>query len=414
MKKLLAFLLTLTILFNLFGCSSKVQSPDLTKGVDKISTEKRDSDKSFLSSQIDFTLNLFQSSVQKDADKNVLISPLSIMLALAMTANGADNETLTEMESVLANGYTIKELNAYLKTYTDSLPSNKDSKLKIANSIWYKNSNNLSINEEFLQNNVSYYNAQIYSSEFNAQTLKDINAWVSKNTDGMIPEILNTIDSNAVMYLINALCFDAKWDEPYEKHQIRDFSFTSIDNSEQIVPMMFSDEHYYLDDGKATGFIKDYKDGAYRFAALLPNEDVGIYDYISGLTYDALIRTLSNAENTKVETAIPKFEGEYDIFLNDILKEMGMSSAFDSGAADFSKMGASGNGNLYIDFVLHKTYISIDEAGTKASAVTNIAMKESASMIEKQVLLDRPFIYMILDSNTNLPLFIGTVMNINK
>lgn len=417
MKRINCLLLSCILLLCLTACkSSQIQSTDLTGTIDSDSVQKRSSDDQFIASQMSFAVKLFQSSVQEDANKNVLISPLSVMPALAMTANGADGETKTEMESVLAKDVSIEELNEYLHTYIDSLPSNKDSKLQLANSIWYRDSEGLTINEDFLQKNADYYDAQIYTSEFNEQTLKDINTWVNENTDGMIEQILNQIDPAAVMYLINALCFDAEWETPYESYQVRDNTFTSIDGEKQQIAMMYGDESFYLSDEKATGFIKDYKDGAYRFVALLPNEDVSITDYISGLTYDSLLQTLQNAEETAVETGLPKFEGEYEITLNDILKTMGMPSAFDSKKADFSKMGTSDVGNLYIDFVLHKTFISVDELGTEAGAATVVAMmSESAAIPEqtkKQVVLNRPFVYMILDGETNLPIFIGTVMNL--
>lgn len=414
MKRINCLLLSCILLLCLTACkSSQIQSTDLTGTIDSDSVQKRSSDDQFIASQMSFAVKLFQSSVQKDANKNVLISPLSVVLALAMTANGADGKTKTEMESVLAKDVSIEELNEYLHTYIDSLPSNKDSKLQLANSIWYRDSEGLTINDDFLQKNADYYDAQIYTSEFNEQTLKDINTWVNENTDGMIEQILNQIDPAAVMYLINALCFDAEWETPYESHQVRDNTFTSIDGEKQQIAMMYGDESFYLSDAKATGFIKDYKDAAYRFAALLPNEDVSITDYISSLTYDGLLQTLQNAEETAVETGLPKFEGKYEITLNDILKTMGMPSAFDSEKADFSKMGTSDVGNLYIDFVLHKTFISVDELGTEAGAATVVAMgSESAAIIEKQVILNRPFVYMILDGETNLPIFIGTVINL--
>lgn len=180
---------------------------------------------------------------------------------------------------------------------------------------------------------------------------------------------------------------------------------------------MYSNEHRYLEDENATGFIKYYKDMSYGFAALLPNEDVSINEYVASLTGDKLHTMLNNCKNTSVETAIPKFDSEYDVEMSDILKTMGMPIAFDEEDADFSKLGTSTDGNISISRVLHKSFISVHEKGTKAGAATVVEMKNGSAMIKpddvKKVYLDRPFVYMIIDCETNIPIFIGTVMDVD-
>ncbi|MBR7084788.1 MAG: proteinase inhibitor I4 serpin, partial [Oscillospiraceae bacterium] len=178
----------------------------------------------------------------------------------------------------------------------------------------------------------------------------------------------------------------------------------------QKVQMMYSNnEYYYLEDAHATGFYKYYRGGDYAFAALLPEEGLSVDDYISGLTAESLQETLSNPVSIETHTVLPKFSYDYEITLNEALKEMGMPEAF-TGAANFSKMTVSDD--LYIGRVFHKTHIDVDEEGTKAAAVTVVEMNDGCAMKEpeyKTVTLDRPFVYMIVDRKTNLPVFMGAI-----
>ena len=257
------------------------------------------------------------------------------------------------------------------------------------------------------------YGAQAYKAAFDDQTLKDINNWVKDHTDGMIDSILNQIDEDAVMYLINALVFDAEWQHVYDKSDVYKGKFTNIGGIEKQVDMMHSEETVYLQDENAIGFMKPYSGSKYNFAVLLPNEGIDIYEYIAGLTGESLMETLSTPQLGMVMATLPKFSYEYELTMNDVLKELGMPSAFSGSTADFSKMAQSSRGNIYIGDVLHKTFISVDELGTKAGAITKVQMNdESAPMSEWVVTLNRPFIYMIIDNETNLPVFIGTVMDV--
>lgn len=427
LSKMLAFMLVIGMILPLTACNGTVKRADDTKAQQdtKIETDeltrdiKQDPQVSTVSLEgeqlkttqtaiTNFSVSLFQKSIEKD--KNVLISPLSVLTALSMTANGAKGETLEQMESVF--GMDMDTLNVYLKDYVENLPQGKAYKLQLANSIWFRDSDGFSVKDEFLQTNANYYDAEIYKSPFDDSTVKEINAWVDKNTDGMIKKILNKITSDNVMFLINALAFDAKWETPYEEYQVQDAAFTTEEGKQQEIEMMYSEEDYYIEDEKATGFIKKYKDGKYAFVGLLPNEGVSVAEYVEGLTGEGIGRMLANKEETMVDVALPKFTTEYEISLNQALTNMGMEAAFDGAVADFSGIGQSGNGNLYIEKVLHKTFIDVSPEGTKAAAVTSVEMNCEGAMIpEYRVYLDRPFVYMLIDCETNLPFFIGTQMS---
>ena len=411
---LLSILLVCSIVLNLTGCATKVQAADLMEGVKANTVPGKAADDAFAQSQMRLAVDLFQSSVLESKDENVLISPLSIQLALAMTANGADGNTKAEMEALLGGEISLEDLNEYLYSYVNNLPSAEKYKLQIANSIWFRDDEGrLQVEKGFLQKNADYYGAQAYKAVFDDQTLKDINNWVKDHTDGMIDSILDQIDEDAVMYLINALVFDAEWQHVYDKSDVYKGKFTNIGGTEKQVDMMHSEETVYLQDENAIGFMKPYSGSKYNFAVLLPNEGVDIYEYIAGLTGESLMETLSTPQLGMVMATLPKFSYEYELTMNDVLKELGMPSAFIGDTADFSKMAHSSRGNIYIGDVLHKTFISVDELGTKAGAVTKVQMNdESAPMSEWVVTLNRPFVYMIIDNETNLPVFIGTVMDV--
>lgn len=354
----------------------------------------------------DFAIRLFKESL--DHEGNTMISPISVLCALAMTANGADNNTLAQMEEVF--GLNIGELNEILSAYMNSLPSTEYDKLSIANSIWFRD-NGIDVEQDFLQTNGDYYGADLYAAPFDDVTKDEINGWVNENTDGMIPSILDEIPESAVMYLINAVAFDAEWSSPYQEYQLDDDAvFTREDGSTETITLMHSTESRYLEDETTTGFIKNYKNHNYAFAALLPREGITIEEYINSLTGEKFRSLLDNIIwGYEVNAALPKFESEYSIEMSDVLKTMGMTDAFDSGAADFTRLGTSPMGNIFINRVLHKTYISVDEKGTKAAAVTAVEAPAESIPQYKDVICDRPFVYAIIDCETNLPIFIGTV-----
>jgi serpin B len=287
-------------------------------------------------------------------------------------------------------------------------------RLRLANSIWFTQDGRFTVSRDFLQTNADFYGAGVYSVPFDDGTLNEINGWVKDNTDGMIPQILDSIPESAVMYLVNALAFEGTWIEPYDEYQVSPGEFTAEDGTKHTAEFMHSEENVYLEDTHASGFLKYYKGGKYAFAALLPEEGISVSDYAASLTGEKLTRILNSARNTPVTAALPKFETAFGTELSDVLKAMGMEAAFDPSSADFSGIGTSSGGNIFISRVLHKTFISVGEQGTKAGAATVVEMEDGCALMEeepKRVILDRPFVYMLIDSETNLPFFIGALMN---
>lgn len=407
MKKFTAIILCICIVFQFTACSSDSSSQQLAKYTAPAKTFEKDEITDLSPQVLDFSAEIFSHI----ADENsALISPVSLLYALAMTANGASGQTLADFEQL--TGSDINALNEYLSWFYAELPQTAKSKLNMANAIWFRD-NGFEAGEEFLAKNKDYYGAGIYKAPFDSSTVKDINNFAKRNTDGQIDKILEYISPETVMYLVNALSFDSKWETPYKKSRIHDYNFTDYSRLQQTVKMMFSEESLYLEDENTTGFMKEYHGGKYRFAALLPDEDIDIIEYAKSLTGEKLTALLSPVHCT-VHAGIPQFDASYETDMKDVLTDAGLGSFFDPVNADFSNSGTARH-NLYISSVIHKTTLTLDDKGTKAAAITLVAQDESAEAPPddlKVVTLDRPFVYMIVESQTNIPVFMGTVMTI--
>lgn len=389
-----------------------VSAANLIEGIEPETVTGKEADERFTASQYRFAAELLRRSYEEDKG-NCLVSPLSVMLALSMTANGAAGQTLQQMLDVLGGGMTMDELNAYLYAYVNSLPSSAEEKLAIANSIWLNDREDFSVRSDFLKKDVSWYRADIYKTPFDGSAVKALNSWVSHKTDDMIRQIVDKLDEDCRLLLVNAICFDALWAQPYDEYSVYDEHFTKADGNVQDVSMMRSGESEYYNGKDFTGFAKYYEGGGYKFVALLPSEDRTLDEFVAGLDADKLAEILGSAEGRPVSAGLPKFTYDYSAELQDRLKDMGMADAFNNNA-DFSLL--SETNELYISEVIHKTFIEVAEQGTRAGAVTAVAVDNSASVTAepKEVILDRPFLYMIVDAETALPLFIGTVNEVTQ
>ena len=233
-------------------------------------------------------------------------------------------------------------------------------------------------------------------------------------------KILDEIPEGADMYLINASSFDAEWENEYEESDIlKDQEFTCADGTKKNVDLMEATEREYLCGEKETGFRKAYKEG-YSFVALLPNEGIEINDYVNQLDGATFLKLMEEAQEETVYTMLPAFESDTGFELSDTLKALGMPLAFDKDQAEFPGIFEESDVPVWIGRVLHKTHICVDARGTKAGAATVVEiMTESAAPQDpdeepKEVYLDRPFVYAIVEDDTNLPVFIGTVEDIGK
>lgn len=384
-------------------------SVGLPTDLDEITPEEKEPDAAFRNAVLRFALALFRQTAAQDQGKNLLVSPLSVMTALTMAANGAGGETLAQLETALG-GLTVGELNAYLHTLAENLPNSEDSRLHAANSVWVNNIVRRQVRQPFLQNMLAYYGAGINACDFDEAALKAINNWVKENTEDMIDGILNEPDPSILMLLLNALAFDAKWQRQYAEHNVSKTVFTQADGTKTECDMMRGEETLYLEDENTTGFIKEYRGGGYRFVALLPDKGVSMEDYVASLTPEKLSALLAGAQKTPVSAGLPKFSFDYDTTLNDALQAMGVADLFSASSCDFSEM-FSENVGAYVSKVIHKTFIEVNTEGTRAAAVTAVVIEKNAVMPfgSKTVILDRPFVFLITMGEANTPVFMGVL-----
>ncbi len=401
--KITATLLTFAIILSLVlsGCVKDSKIKNLGENIDP-TTRVLSYDDFKAEDYNGFAVRLFEGSIKEG--ENVMVSPLSVALALAMTAEGADGETLEEIEDTL--GMDIDESRALAQGFLT-----KDEQLKIANSMWINDLKNFTVKDEFLGNNAQYYDADVFKAEFNEKTPYEINKWVSDKTDGMVDKIIDELDAQTVLCLVNALAFDAQWVNPCDKDRVEEGEFVTENGKKQTVSYLCTSEYMYLEDDKAVGFIKYYEGGEYAFVAMLPNEGVSVEEYVSSLDGEKLTALLNCGEEATISASIPKFECKTEINLKSLLKDMGIKKAFDEEKADFSKLGEIQGENIYIGDVLHSTKISVTERGTEAGAATAVTILRGAATRAFEIHLNRPFVYMIIDTQNNIPVFMGTFLS---
>lgn len=371
-------------------------------------------DVDFDSAAADFSVELFKNTVSDDnaEGKNTMISPESVMMALGMAANGADGDTLTEIMGVLSDQMAIGEYNDNMKNLIDRADSAESVDFNIANSLWARDGG-FTVKDSFSDVCRDIYGAEARFSPFDESAAGEINGWVNEKTNGMIPGIVNEISDNTIMMLINAVAFEGKWQIPYEDGDIdENGEFTNVFGETENAAMLNGKEYHYIEDGSSSGFVKYYEGGEYAFMAILPDDGVTLGEYIDGMTGRGLISMYEKRRNIEVYTKLPEFTYEYSAELNEPLYSMGIQKAFEE-SADFSAI--SDSADINISSVFHKTFIKVDREGTKAAGATSIAVATAGgeNPEPKYVYLDRPFIYAIIDTESGLPMFLGTVNTIN-
>ncbi|HAL73876.1 MAG TPA: serine proteinase inhibitor [Clostridiales bacterium] len=399
--------LLLVILLAFSGCAVK-PAADLMAGV-KAAEWPSDPDEpgqSYIASQQKFAWDLLQESLPNPG--NILLSPASVYLALAMTLNGSDTTTRQAMlEALSAAGLTLDDINKASRDWTTLLTSQDDkTKLTIANSIWYRDGFNP--DQDFLQRNADYFAAAARMLDFSKPEAVDtINSWVSQATSGRIDRMLEEIGPAVVMYLINTIHFKADWQAPFIKNYTAEGNFTAPDGISKAQFMHQTGKMTYLEFKDATGVLLPYADDRFAFFAILPPEDTAPRQLALGNDSSFLNEILASASEKDIELALPAFKTNYSDSLVNELKNLGMDVAFGNGA-DFSLMNSSRSKDLFISEVKHKTMIDLNENGTEAAAATLVEIsKQGLPQADIILTFDRPFLYGIVDRVTGAPIFIG-------
>lgn len=409
MKKIIVLFLITTIFIT--GCGKKKigKRPDVNIEVPEVNYTG------------DFNIDLIKTTKR---DKNYLVSPYSIEIALNMLKEGANGNTRKEIEDLI----TDRKIN-------DVSIKNR---VKIANAIFIKDTYKNKVKKDYSNLLVKNYNADIVYDKF--QNPDVINKWVNDKTDGMIKGILQFIPEDFVLGLANALAIDVEWDEPFDCSQTQSNVFTKEDGEEIDVEMMHKTYDYstakYLSSKDAKGIVisyesynkktgeVDYENGrSLEFVGILPEK--GIDEYIDSLTTEKIDNLIDSGKYAsskfEINLSLPRFKYAYDVpnFI-DVLKALGIKDAFDSKNADFTNIMKKEDmkANLYVSDAIHKTYIDLNEKGTKAAAVTYFGLKDSAAIMPEEkesvsIKFNKPFIYMIRDSKTKEILFFGATYEPN-
>lgn len=337
---------------------------------------------------------------------NTLLSPFSAAIALSMTANGADGDTLAAFEAVL--GADTEALNANAaQLMADYAALGGSTKASVANSLWVDEATTLY--EDFLVH-AAGYDAGLFSADLDTDgARRAVNRWVSEHTDGMIPEILaQNLEPHIALLLVNAVYLENAFQSPFSANATGPWDFTADDGTVTSTDFMrqTADLPYCSADG-VTGAVLPYDDGRLAFVVLLP--EAGLDSWLAELDGEALTALIASAQETRLFLSMPKFTAAWSEQLNEALSAMGLAVAFDQNRADLSRMGERNGNFFYLDFVIQSARLEVNEEGTRAAAATIVAPGDSAAPLPPaELILDRPFLYAIWDLEAQIPLFLGT------
>ena len=345
-------------------------------------------------------------------EENPVLSPVSAYLALSMAGMGADGNTYEEFREVLG-----ADMEVFADNMMNTLPADtQDMTLAIANSAWIDSQ--FAVNDDWLGRVKSFLDAEAFQSDISStETMNNINNWVEKNTNGLIPEMLEEpLDTAACLALFNTVYFKAKWSTPFASYETHAESFKLADGSIIETDMMnlYEKKLQYIANDFSEGIVLPYMDSNLSFVALKPTGQDTARELYGMLTIEVIHELNANTKTTTVNLKIPKFEITFDRILNDSLQQMGLQDAFDGTAANFDRLGQADN-NIYIDLVRQKAKIIVDEEGTEAAAATEVAIRAMGLILPeeepKNVYFDEPFLYIIMDMEKEIPLFIGIIDN---
>ena len=356
-----------------------------------------------------FGFELFCEVYSLSEEDNLMISPLSVSYALGMTYNGAAGTTLEAFRDVLHfNDLTNQEVNESYKDLMGQLVTlDNQVEFSIANSIWYRLG--FEVLSEFISTNQEYFDAAVEEIDFSdPQTVEIINQWIEDKTNHMIKDMLDFIPVDAVMYLINAIYFNAQWKYEFDKNETHEDNFMLADGSRHLTDFMIvNSDFYYTSNEDFRAVELPYGDSAFSMVVMLPSGEKTVSDLVANLDVEHWDSWFENSGMTNVQVELPKFKYGFKSLLNDPLSNLGLGVAF-TDAADFTRI--SPLGGLFISRVIHQTFIDVQEEGTEAAAATIVEISYTSAgggpLIFK---VNKPFLYLIKENSTGAIIFIGKV-----
>ncbi len=411
LKRQTLLIVGLTLILMASGCTPE-KAVVMQKPSDSV-LENYQADISLKHNQLGFDL---YRALRMDGE-NLMISPVSISMALAMAYNGANGSTKDAMAKVMyLDGISEEQVNHNLLSLLYYLTS-ADEKvaLTVANSSWMRDG--FPFSNDYIDTIQEYFLAEARSLDFSdSKTPDTINRWVKTQTRGLIPKIVEPpINPQTILYLINAVYFKGEWTQTFDPKRTKDGNFTTDSGESITTSMMVQNGSYRYGDNDFVQIVrKPYgKEERIAMYMILPKPNYKFEDIQNILDDETWKQWKDDMVIKSGILQMPKFQLEYKQSLVSALTQLGMGIAFDPAAANFLRMAEPGlSDNIFISEVLHKTYIKVNETGTEAAAVTSVVMNlTSVPMYDFEMVLDQPFIYVIEDSVTGSILFMGHVVN---
>lgn len=409
MKSYISYIIVILIsVMTFLSCEESGPSGPTDKEIPKITLNKKALE--IIKADKAFGFELFREVYTLSEEDNIMISPLSVSYALGMTYNGADGTTLQAFNDVLHFGdLTTQEVNESYKDLMDQLVHlDEQVEFSIANSIWYRLG--FSVLSEFIKTNKDYFDAEVKDIDFgDPQTVEVINQWIEDKTNDKIQDMLDFIPANAVMYLINAIYFNAQWKYKFNKEDTYEGDFNLADGTKHRIDYMrvTGDFVYTINEDFTTVEIP-YGDSTFSMVVMLPSGEKEVSNLVAKLDVTHWDSWFDNSILMSVQIDLPKFKYDFKELLNDPLINLGLGVAF-SGGADFTRINPAGG--LFISRVIHQTFINVKEEGTEAAAATIVELWKSGAGGDSPVCFktDKPFLYLIKENSTGAIIFIGKV-----
>lgn len=347
----------------------------------------------------ELTSHLLEKFYDEKADQNLILSPFSVLMLLAIAADASNGETREEIIKVLTDNLSFDKAMELIRWLQSSF--SLTGALSSCNAVCVHKSIEDYVMPDYPQHLQEALKGELFCSE---DIVNDVNAWAEKNTNGLINKIADDTMQNMMACMINATAFIGKWTQHYSDFDIVEKEFHNSDGSTSMVEMIETSEQKYVENDFFTGFVKPYKDIGYSFMALLPKDEEMLFEmFLHRLSLSDLF--VQGTEG-QVFVTMPEFTYSFQEDITSFCKKIGIHTIF-SNKADFSPLSSM---RLNIDAIVHKARIEVNREGTKAAAVTMSALRSSPVFFDsKEVYLDRPFIYAIMHDETGLPVFAGIV-----
>lgn len=404
-------ILVIPLLLMMAACGTNEQSKDPGKMKSVVFGE--DDYKQMIAPNNDIGFKLL-TEIEADKDGNLFISPTSLFMALSMIYNGAEGSTKEEIaETLQMVGIDAEALNKANASLMNRLQKDSESiQLDIANSIWLNKEFNF--REAFSANNQKYFNAEIEEIDIgDAASADKINQWVADATNDKITEMVTSpLNPNMVTYLLNAVYFKGDWSYEFDEEMTKNEPFYLDDGTTKDVPLMaLTEELAYMENDMFQAVELPYGDGEMNMKVFLPKAHTDIKAFQNELTIENWRTWHESFEMKKGTVQLPRFQLDYEVLLNDALRQLGMISAFEKDA-DFSKM-IQENRPVWISLVKQKTFLDVNEKGTEAAAVTGIEFETTSLPLEEPFTMkvNRPFFIAITDVETDAIIFMGIIAN---